>query len=189
MAAEDEIAAIVAGRHAAPAQILGWHPYACGTATYNVVRAFRPLERKVWVRDLRSGVAYPARRRHAAGFFEAIWPRADGPAVPRYVLQRLGRNGERHEIEDPYRFPARMTDYDHHLFAEGNLRQAWRKLGAHRRVVEQVPGVHFAVWAPNALRVSVIGPFNAWDERVHPMHVRQGGVWELFIHRLAEGER
>ena len=189
MAAGDEIAAVVAGRHAAPAQILGWHPYACGTASYNVVRAFRPLEQKVWVRDLRSGVAYPARRRHAAGFFEAIWPRADGSAVPRYVLQLLGRNGERHEIEDPYRFPARMTDYDHHLFAEGNLRKAWRKLGAHRRVVEQVPGVHFAVWAPNALRVSVIGPFNAWDERVHPMHVRQGGVWELFIPRLAEGER
>lgn len=93
-----------------------------------------------------------------------------------------------HEFEDPYRFPPYLGEMDVHLLAEGNHLQSYEKLGAHVVSYEDVPGVAFAVWAPNARRVSVVGDFNAWDGRRHPMRVRhQAGLWEIFLPQLCEG--
>ncbi len=183
-----DMEAIVAGTHGAPAKVLGYHAYHDKARAVHAVRTFRPQERAVWILDLASGQRHPARCVHEAGFFECLWYGPEAPASPSYRLELQGKDGQRHEIEDPYRFAPHFTAYDHFLLGQGNLTQSWRKLGAHRRLVDGVQGVQFALWAPNARRVSVIGPFNGWDERVHPMHMYQGGVWELFIPNLPEGD-
>ena len=94
------------------------------------------------------------------------------------------------ESEDPYAFGPLLSELELYLFAEGNHRELWRSLGARVQEHEGVSGVRFAVWAPNARRVSVVGDFNSWDGRRHPMRLRYpAGVWELFIPRLGAGER
>jgi 1,4-alpha-glucan branching enzyme len=111
-----------------------------------------------------------------------------GPAkrVPeRYRLIWRDAGHHEHITHDPYCFPPQLSDFDLHLFGEGKHWHAYRFLGAHRREVEGVAGVLFAVWAPNAERVSVVGDFNRWDGRAHPMRVRgSSGVWELFVPEL-----
>ena len=91
------------------------------------------------------------------------------------------------EIEDAYRFPPLLTPFELHLHSEGTNFEAWRTLGAHITESEGVPGVRFAVWAPNALVVSVTADFNEWDTRRHPMRLREGGVWEIFIPNIGAG--
>ena len=93
-------------------------------------------------------------------------------------------------LDDPYRFGRVISDYDLHLFGEGTLREVYDRLGSHPMTLGGVEGVHFATWAPNAQRVSIIGDFNAWDGRVHPMRrLVPSGVWELFVPDLADGAR
>jgi len=110
-----------------------------------------------------------------------------------YVLHVAwpGKNGKLEEVqvtEDPYAFGLLISDFDLHLFREGRHRQLARCLGSQVMQVDGVDGVRFAVWAPNAQRVSVIGDFNQWDGRRHPMRLRQSaGVWELFVPRLRDG--
>src|SRR4029077_18152930 len=90
----------------------------------------------------------------------------------------------------PYQYGQLLTDFDLHLVAEGTHYQAWDKLGAHTVEIGGVSGVHFAVWAPNAQRVSVIGDFNRWDGRAHVMRrLVPSGIWEIFIPGLADGAR
>ncbi len=91
-------------------------------------------------------------------------------------------------IEDPYRFPPIITEFDLHLHGEGTLQEAWHTFGAHLHEIDGVAGVRFAVWAPNAEFVSVTGDFNDWDARRHPMRLRTGGVWEIFIPGAKEGD-
>src|SRR5579864_995081 len=94
------------------------------------------------------------------------------------------------EIDDPYRYGRVLTDFDLHLFGEGTHRRLFDKLGAHRITIGTTVGVHFAVWAPNADRVSVVGDFNGWDGRVHGMRLLvPGGVWEIFVPDLPDGEK
>src|SRR4029077_12559180 len=93
------------------------------------------------------------------------------------------------ELDDPYRYGRVLTDFDLHLLSEGTHYRAFEKLGAHRILQGTTTGVHFAVWAPNADRVSVIGDFNAWDGRVTPMRLLITGVWEIFIPAFADGEK
>ena len=94
------------------------------------------------------------------------------------------------EFDDPYRYGRVLTDYDLYLFGEGTHIRAFEKLGAHRLTTGSTTGVHFAVWAPNAERVSLIGDFNGWDGRVHAMRLLlPNGVWEIFIPDLPDGER
>ncbi|HMJ86688.1 MAG TPA: 1,4-alpha-glucan branching protein GlgB, partial [Vicinamibacterales bacterium] len=150
----------------------------------------------------------PMTKRDAAGIFEVRLPPVgrdgqegreglegwDGPqgsrGFPDYRL-RITYPGEHIvEIDDPYRYGRVLTDFDLHLLGEGTHHRAFEKLGAHRMTVGPTAGVHFAVWAPNADRVSVIGDFNAWDGRVHAMRLLSpGGIWEIFIPNLAEGEK
>ena len=93
------------------------------------------------------------------------------------------------EFDDPYRYGRVLTDFDLHLLGEGTHYRAFDKLGAHRIAVGSTVGIHFAVWAPNADRVSVIGDFNGWDGRVHAMRLlTPSGVWEIFIPDLPDGE-
>lgn len=124
------------------------------------------------------------RRIHEAGLYEVRLP--NQPSYYRLrVVDRWNRVSERY---DPYAFPPLLSDFDLHLFAEGRLYRAYEWLGAHVRTVNGVTGTHFAVWAPNALRVSVVGDFNGWDGRCHPMRNRGAtGLWELFIPELPEG--
>ena len=105
----------------------------------------------------------------------------------RYRL-RVQRGGITHEQHDPWAFRQEwMGEMDRHLFAEGNHHHIWRRMGAHRCERESIQGVMFCLWAPHARSVSVIGDLNSWDGRHHPMQQRLGGIWELFIPELNEG--
>src|SRR5437588_5676349 len=124
-------------------------------------------------------------KRDPAGLYEG---RVDGR--PDYRLRITFRDGHVSEIDDPYRYGRVLTDFDLHLLGEGTHHRMFEKLGSHRIAFGGTTGVHFAVWAPNAERVSVIGDFNAWDGRINPMRVLvPGGIWEIFIPDLAEGEK
>jgi len=153
------------------------------------VRAFLPEAQQAWVLDPAHGAARPMRRLHPAGLYEAICP-VDESAAPAYQLRAIDHEGEMKTLHDPYAFPTALTDFDLHLFGEGKLLRGYEKLGAQLRTEGGVKGVNFAVWAPNARSVSVVGDFNHWDGRRHPLKLHAtGGVWEIFIPGLAAGEK
>jgi 1,4-alpha-glucan branching enzyme len=180
-----EIHALVNGYHGAPFAVLGPHLTEVDGTPMLALRAFRPLDDAVFVMD-GSGQRTRMTRWDEAGFFEAILP-AQEPTF-RYRLIVVDKAGNEFELEDPYRFPPLLTEYDLYLYGEGNFFYAYEKLGAHPTTIDGVPGVNFAVWAPNAQRVSLVGPFNGWDDRANPMRRHeQSGVWELFFPHLPVG--
>ena len=121
------------------------------------------------------------------GLFEWVGPR--GTITTPYRVRWQGFDDAGHELYDPYSFQPHIDAFDLARFAHGNHVHAHRFLGAHELTVEGVRGIRFAVWAPNAERVSVVGTFNHWDGRHHPMSVRaDSGIWELFIPELRTGE-
>ena len=185
-ASPEEIDLILRAAHADPFHILGVHLVEVEGKPAVVVRAFLPRADQAWVvRGPGEGEAVPLQRVHAAGFFEAVFP---GEQVVFPYRLRTDYGGQ-YEFDDPYRFPPVLSDFDLHLLAEGTHYNAYQKLGAHLTEIASVRGVAFAVWAPNAQRVSVVGNFNHWDGRSHPMRVRGAtGMWELFIPGLREGE-
>ena len=151
-----------------------------------VVRAFAPDATAVDVVESRTGhIAGAALRAHPEGLFVATLPQR----IEKFPYRlRMTCAGGHLEIEDPYRFPPLLGDLDLHLISEGSHFELYRKLGAHPVVVDGISGVNFAVWAPNAARVSVVGPFNNWDGRRHPMRCHYGsGVWEIFLPGLERG--
>ena len=176
-----EIEAIVNGSHSDAFSVLGPHAVPRRKTPGWEVRAFLPQAAEAEV--VLNGASYPMKKVNPAGLFFAS---LDGTPQP-YLLRLKTHEGETSEIEDPYRFPLLLTDFELHLFGEGTNFEAQRTLGAHLAVVEGVAGVRFAVWAPNAEVVTVTGDFNQWDTRPHPMRLRTAGVWELFIPGLAEG--
>jgi 1,4-alpha-glucan branching enzyme len=184
-----DVRAIVAGEHGDPFAVLGPHPVTTEAGPALAVRAFLPWARAVRVRPAAPGAApVPMERIHGDGLFEAVLPGAALPAA--YRLEVEHQKGDVLILEDPYRFPPTLTPYDLHLLAEGTHYRAFEKLGAQLRTVEGVAGVAFSVWAPNARRVSVVGDWNGWDGRQHPMRLHPGnGIWELFVPGLREGER
>jgi len=187
---EEDIHALVDGYHGAPFTILGPHEIEIEGKPALAIRAFRPLDSAVFVTAVaggnEAGARWPMTKWDEGGFFEAILP-LQGPEF-RYRLIVVDPEGHEFELEDPYSFPPFLTDYDIYLFGEGNFFYAYEKLGAHPLTINGVAGVNFAVWAPNAKRVSVVGPFNGWDKRAHPMRRRQqSGVWELFFPNLPVG--
>src|SRR5712671_6124402 len=177
-----EVEAIVAGRHDDPFAFLGMHEASAGI----YVRAILPDAEEMAVIDTATGdVAARGERIHPAGFFVASMP--DRKAPFRYRLRVL-RGGHWHEFDDVYRFPPVLGELDIHLLVEGNHLASYQKLGAHAVVHDGVEGVAFAVWAPNARRVSLVGDFNAWDGRRMPMRKRHaGGFWEIFVPGLRPG--
>jgi 1,4-alpha-glucan branching enzyme len=183
------LAALAAGRHRDPFAVLGPHPADNGQGT--VIRVFHPTARSVDLRLMATGELVPMKRR-TEGVYEAVVPSGDAAAweAPDYRLRFTYAGDHVSEIDDPYRYGRVLTDFDLHLFGEGTHRRAFDKLGAHRITVGATTGVHFAVWAPNADRVSIVGDFNGWDGRVHPMRVlTPSGVWEIFIPDLPDGEK
>jgi 1,4-alpha-glucan branching enzyme len=165
-----------------PFSFLGMHATADGV----VVRASLPQAERAFVRDRRTGELHPLKREED-GVFAAAFPNERAP-FPYALAADLA--GGREEFEDAYRFGPLLGELDAYLIAEGTHLRLWEALGAHRKTVDGVDGVAFAVWAPNARRASVVGDFNAWDGRRHPMRKRlECGVWEIFVPGVADGAR
>jgi 1,4-alpha-glucan branching enzyme len=166
-----------------PHRTLGAHPHDGGV----VVRAWRPDASAVVVRP--EG-ADPVELAPAdePGLFEGFLDHADLPL--RYELEVSYPDGARLRLRDPYAFPPTVGDLDLHLAGEGRHERLYERLGAHVREVDGVLGTSFAVWAPNARTVSVVGDFNLWDGRVHPMRsLGASGIWELFVPGVESGHR
>ncbi len=163
-------------------------PHVADRAGTLVVRALQPHAASVDL--LRPGFdAAPMTRVHPDGVFEASVQTDAQPLFFDYRLRVRYTDGLEHEIDDPYRYGPLMDETDLDLFARGEDHHAWRHLGSHVMTEGAATGVHFAVWAPNASRVSVIGDFNRWDGRVHPMRLLLPyGVWAIFIPGLGDGE-
>src|SRR5580658_6255896 len=164
-----QLEAIIEGRHHDPFAVLGPHDLD--------VRAWLPqaAEASVVIGD----ETVKMECIHPSGFYLAILDEQP----EHYRIRIKLYSGESLEFEDPYRFPPLLTAFELHLHGEGTNHEAYRTLGAH--LVES--GVRFAVWAPNAQVVSVLGDFNGWDRTRHPMRLRDGGIWEIFIPSLEAG--
>lgn len=175
----ERYAALLRGDLADPFALLGPHASAEGT----VVRVFLPGATRVELIDRGDNAVLAELQMQAGGLFSATLARVGG-----YRL-RVHWPDAVQETEDPYSFGLLIGDLDLYLFAEGRHQQLGRCFGAQRMTVDGVGGVRFAVWAPNAQRVSVVGNFNQWDGRRHGMRLRvEAGVWELFIPRLSAGD-
>jgi 1,4-alpha-glucan branching enzyme len=184
------VASLLAARNADPFGLLGPHPVETPQGRMWSIRAFQP--RAVDAHVILQGKAepIPMRRYRETGFFEATLPTAGeaAPAASSYRLRFRNGYGDAWEAHDTYAFPYILTEFDLYLMGEGRHYDTYEKLGAHVKTLEGVIGVHFAVWAPNARRVSVVGDFNGWDGRVNPMRSRgNSGVWELFVPEFDEG--
>jgi 1,4-alpha-glucan branching enzyme len=194
----DAIGPVIYGYHENPFEVLGPHEIQENGRSAMAVRAYLPEAQRAWVVDSAHGVTRPMRRIHPAGLYEAVCPAdtivhrepsCSPPGHPQsksapcsYQLRVTYKSGETHTMHDPYAYSPMLTDYDLHLLGEGTHWRSYERLGAHVRTVDGVTGVNFAVWAPNAESVSVVGDFNFWDRRNHAMrkHI-PSGVWELFI--------
>ena len=174
---EHDLHRLLRGEHDDPFALLGPH----GTGEARVVTAFDPGAERMWA--LTEGAEHPLHPVHDAhGLF-----RGDVPGDAPYRLRGTA-GGSDWTVEDPYRFPPVLGEIDEYLLGEGSHLRLWEALGAHVTEHEGVPGTHFAVWAPNARRVSVVGEFNWWDGRRHPMRRRGAtGVWEIFLPGVADG--
>ncbi len=178
-----DIEAITTGRHGDPFSVLGPHSIADGRLS---LRVFAPDASDAEAVDKDGEILVRLERTHDAGFFAGPLPANVGRADYRL---RLGKDGQRWEIHDTYRFPPCLGEIDVYLLSEGTHRRLYERMGAHPTSLESVDGVSFAVWAPNARRVSVVGQFNGWDGRRHPMRRRiEAGIWELFIPHLTTGD-
>jgi 1,4-alpha-glucan branching enzyme len=172
---EGDVEAFVAARHGDPFSILGMHETGSGL----VVRAFVPYAERLSVVDDAGQVRGELELRDPAGFFEGVVG-PEGTSRFRYALRAANKGGE-WTVQDAYAFGPVLGPTDDFLFVEGTHQQVYKRLGAHPMTHEGVQGVHFAVWAPHADRVSVIGEFNEWDGRRHQMRRRvESGIWELF---------
>jgi len=180
-----DIDRIIYATHHDPFQVLGAHVLEVGGGPAVAIRAFLPTASEVVV--LAGKDSYPMSRIHDDGLFEVVC--TDRDEIFAYQLQATDYQGHAWTTRDPYSFWPVLTDLDLHLLGQGDDHKSYEKLGAHVREIGGVVGTLFAVWAPNAQRVSVIGSFNAWDGRRHQMRVRGGtGIWELFLPDVGPGD-
>jgi len=180
---------IIEARQYDPFSVLGMHLVCPAEGTPSLeVRAFIPTAESVCVLSRKDPqIQFPMEKIHKSGFFEVV---IHGyTEVFPYMLKVKRTWGVEEVIHDPYSFLPVLTEFDQHLFNEGNHFRIYDKMGAHPLTIDGVKGVHFAVWAPNAERVSVVGDFNQWDGRVHSMRVLgSSGIWEIFIPGIEEGQ-
>ncbi len=186
---QEDLDLLVAASHWDPFSVLGPHVVDHGGGKAVAVRAFLP--NAAWAFVLAGGETGERRlemeRLHPDGIFEALFPGAAEPFP--YRIESIDENGIRNVRYDPYAFGCVLTEFDIHLFGEGTHLEQHEKMGSHLSRISGVDGATFAVWAPNAERVSVVGDFNRWDGRAHPMRNRgECGIWEIFLPGVAEGE-
>jgi 1,4-alpha-glucan branching enzyme len=187
---ERDIALLLRAENRDPFRLLGPHIVEEGDEKRLVARCFLPRATQVFLLLKDRSDAIPARRISPEGLFEAALPLF--PHLPisadsyRWTIMEEGQPVR--EVHDTYAFPPLLSDFDLYLIGEGTHYQKYEKMGAHLAVIDGVAGVQFGVWAPNAMRVSVVGDFNQWDGRVSPMRNRgPSGIWELFVPELGEG--
>jgi len=176
---DSELIKLTEAKHHDPFSVLGRH----GQGRDNVIRVYLPYAETV---RINSPQGPEFSRIPDTDFFE-YHPGSEAIAE-HYPLFWTDKDGYDHQHYDPYCFGPVLPEFDQHLFAEGRHWHIYQKLGSHLHSVADIPGVHFAVWAPNAQRVSVIGDFNRWDGRCHPMRsLGSSGIWEIFIPGLTVG--
>ncbi|MEQ1626444.1 MAG: 1,4-alpha-glucan branching enzyme, partial [Nitrospira sp.] len=179
---QDDLERLISGTHWNPRAILGPHPTPQGLT----IRIWLPFAETVEIVPAGQTAPVSAKRIHEAGLFEALLPKQNDAL--HYKIRARAADGTITESHDPYALPPLLTDFELHLFSEGTFYRAYESLGAHVRTTEGITGVHFVVWAPNAARVSVVGEFNRWDGRCHPMTNRGStGLWEIFLPELPDG--
>jgi len=175
---KEDIERLKASRHHDPGTVLGKHTLGGKV----IVRSLLPHAREACI----AGLQEPMTRMPGTDIFE--YQDTQDTVADRYCITWKDPQGREYQHYEPYCFPPQISDFDLHLFNEGRHQLCYEFLGAQLRAITGVAGVLFATWAPNAERVSVIGDFNHWDGRCHPMRVRgSSGVWELFIPGLTAG--
>ncbi len=183
-----DISRVLDGVISNPREVLGRHETMVeGRRAYSV-RAFLPNANQVWLLDDRNATKRPMKKIHPAGFFEGLMPME--PDNTNYRLRVSKNDGNTIEMHDPYSIPSLLTDFDRYLFGSGRHWQIYEKMGAHLRDVDGMVGVNFAVWAPNAQSIQVVGDFNHWDGRQHTMQKQiPSGIWELFVPGAHTGQK
>src|SRR5207237_6636535 len=182
----DELESLVQASNRNPHQLLGIHPLGDGSGV--VVRAFLPNAAAVEAVPTveKDKPAIKLECLHKSGLFEGVTKKAS--RVYAYDLVITDYQGKVRRTRDAYSFLPTLGETDVYLFGQGNERRIYDKLGAQLRVIDGVPGASFAVWAPNAQRLSAVGDFNRWDGRYHAMRsLGPSGVWEVFIPGIGEG--
>jgi len=182
----EEARSLIGLKHRSPHQLLGMHPLGDGSAV--VARALVPGAVGIEIQPVheKHQPTFKLKRVHEAGLFEGLTRKTS--RVYAYELVITDQTGQVHRARDPYSFLPTLSDADLFLFNKGDERRIYNKLGAHPCTVDGVAGTSFAVWAPNARRVSAVGDFNQWDGRRHPMRLLGvSGVWEIFLPGLGEG--
>ena len=173
---------ILSGESNCPGKLLGLHPYDNG----QVIIAYRPCAREITVTNPDGTNEYNLARLDDNGFFGSFIPEEK---YTDYRLRIVYGDDDVIHIADPYAFEPIISDQDLYYFGEGNHYEIYNKLGAHPMQINGVDGVHFAVWAPDARSVSVVGNFNMWDGRLHPMNILGvAGIYELFIPGVSVGD-
>ncbi len=180
----DAITALVSGEIGAPSSLLGRHQIGDDVS----IRVFRPWAKQVDLINDDAGLRAPMTLLHEEGLFIADLDLTWADAA--YHFEAVTIEDERETFRDAYGYPPLLTDYDRYLFGQGENREIFRKLGAHRRNINGLSGINFAVWAPNCYKVALIGDFNRWDPRAHAMeNINDAGIWEIFVPDLKAGER
>lgn len=182
----NDLLRIITATHHDPFEVLGKHPLgSAATATADtLIRVYLPGAPTAAL--VMNGQIQPLERIEGTDFFE--WRGLERQIKGHYQVQWTDRYNQQHLEYDPYAFAPQLGELDMHLFAEGQHWNIYKLLGAHEHKADGVEGVLFATWAPNAERVSVVGGFNDWDGRHHPMRVRGGsGLWEVFIPGVKAG--
>ena len=164
------------GKINAPKHLLGNHDYGEG----QMITAYKPHSASCKVTDPNGKSEYEMERIDERGFYALYLPKKKFTGS-KYRLVTNYYDGSTVVSADPYSFDGQLSDFDIYLFGEGNHWDIYKKLGAHPMTIDGVKGTYFAVWAPHARRVSVVGDFNLWDSSLHPMHIRNAGFFELFI--------